>query len=413
MGIEFRRGGRQVSEKDFFKGIMEGALAHAMDVVVEKLQGKAASVVDPETGKHAPVFVRKIGTQGWIIHTNGSPAYARALEQRLGLSQGAVQAMNEPAKRERRVYLAHAHEDKAIVEPIARGLMQRGIDVWYDTWEIGYGDSLRRKMEAGLGDCTHFIVLLTEASMAKPWVNEEIDAGLMNAVEGTAKFIGLRHQLSIDAVSPFLRTRLTPELKPGEDGLDELAGEIQGLSKKPPLGERPRYVQAHEAGSVWSSSARGVAEYFVRHSQHGHPVDPQTTYAEIQRETGLPMPDVRVGVLDLIGAGLLEKRDYLGGEAAIWPKVDLFATFDGDFMPWNPEQDARDLAVHLVNLNVEQVQNDGVHHAIGWESRRFNAAAAYLVSAGVVKAIEWNDSSDYWPSVFVMGDELLRFVRNL
>ena len=36
--------------------------------------------------------------------------------------------------------------------------MQRGIDVWYDNWEIGYGDSLRRKMEEGLSECTHFVV---------------------------------------------------------------------------------------------------------------------------------------------------------------------------------------------------------------------------------------------------------------
>ena len=119
------------------------------------------------------------------------------------------------------------------------------------------------------------------------------------------------------------------------------------------------------------------------------------------------------GVLDLIGAGLLEKSDYLGGDAAIWPKTDLFATFDGDFMPWKPEQDARDLAVHLVNLEVEQVQVNDVHPALGWEPRRFNAAAAYLIAAHVVKAIEWNDSADYWPSAFVLGDELLRFVRNL
>jgi TIR domain len=413
MGIEFRRGGRKVSQKDFLRGITEDVLARAMDAGVEKLHGQMASVVDPETGKHAPVFVRKIGTQGWIIQTSGSPAYARALEQRLGLNQGDVQVINESEKREARVYLAHAHEDKAIVEPIARGLMQRGIDVWYDTWEIGYGDSLRRKMEAGLGDCTHFIVLLTETSMTKSWVNEEIDIGLMNAVEGTAKFIGLRHQLPIGAVSPFLQTRLTPELKPGEEGLDALAGEIFGLSKKPPLGETPRYVQAHVPGSTWSAAARGVAEFFVRHSEFGHPVDPQTTYAEIHQATGLPMPDVRVGVLDLVGAGLLEKRDYMGGEAVIWPKTDLFTTFDGDFMPWNPQRDAGDLATYLLNLEVPQVQTADVFPALGWEPRRFNAAAAYLLAARAVEAIEWNDSAEYWPAAFILGDALLRFVRNL
>src|SRR3546814_15951887 len=96
--------------------------------------------------------------------------------------------MNEPTSHVRRVYLAHASEDKALARPLAEGLMARGIDVWYDNWEIGFGDSLRRKMEEGLGDCTHFVVLLTATSIGKAWVNEEIYAGLMKAVAGNAKF---------------------------------------------------------------------------------------------------------------------------------------------------------------------------------------------------------------------------------
>ena len=277
-------------------------------------------------------------------------------------------------------------EVKGLVKPLAEGLMQRGINVWDDNWEIGYGDSLRRRMEEGLGDCTHFVVLLTETSIRKPWVNEEIDAGLMGAVEGNAKFIGLRHELPLASVSAFLKTRLTPEFKPGEEGLEALAGEIYGISKKPPLGKKPRYVQSHEAGSTWSASAQNVAEYFVRNSEHAQSMDPQASYAEIQQETGLPMSDVRIGVLDLIGAGLLEKQEYFGGEAHIWPKADLFVTFDADFMEWDPEKDARDLAVHLTNLDADQADASEVGRALGWEPQRFNAAAAYLVSARVVEA---------------------------
>jgi len=402
-----------VSQSNFFEGFMDDALEQVMSSYAEELHGKAASVVDPETGKHVPVFVRRIGTEGWAIHTSGSPAFARALEQRLGLNKGEVHGMNEPANRERLVYLAHASEDKAMVKPLAEGLMRRGINVWYDNWEIGYGDSLRRKMEEGLGDCTHFVVLLTETSIKKPWVNEEIDAGLMGAVEGTAKFIGLRHDLPLSSVSPFLKTRLTPEFKPGEEGLEALAGEIYGISKKPPLGEKPRYVQSHEAGSTWSASARTVAEYFVRSSKHAQSMDPQASYAEIQEETGLPMPDVRIGVLDLIGAGLLEKQEYFGGEGHIWPNADLFVTFDADFMDWDPENDARDLAVHLINLDTDQADASEVGPALRWEPRRFNAAAAYLVSARVVQPIEHMGGDAYWPCGFMMGDELLRFVRSL
>src|SRR3546814_6346513 len=59
-----------------------------------ELHGKAASVVDPETGKHVPIFVRRIGEEGWAIHTNGSSSFARALEIRLGLGKGEVRGMN-------------------------------------------------------------------------------------------------------------------------------------------------------------------------------------------------------------------------------------------------------------------------------------------------------------------------------
>ena len=97
--------------------------------------------------------------------------------------------MNQVARSDKRlVYLAHATEDKALARPIAEGLIARGIDVWFDQWEIGLGDSVRRKMDDGLGDCTHFVALLTHTSLKKAWVNEELDAGLLAAVEGTAKF---------------------------------------------------------------------------------------------------------------------------------------------------------------------------------------------------------------------------------
>jgi len=413
MGIEFSRGGRKMSQDDFFKGLTDDVVRKTMTAYAKQLHGKASSVVDPETGKHAPVFVRNIGKENLAVHTSGSAAFARALEQRLSLNKGEVRGMNEPGSRERRVYLAHASEDKHIAKPMAEELMGLGIEVWYDNWEIGYGDSLRRKMEEGLGSCTHFVVLLTETSIKKSWVNEEIDAGLMNAVEGTAKFIGLRHNLPLSAVSPFLKTRLTPEFKPDEEGLRALAGEIFGISKKPPLGEKPRYVEAHQSGSTWSVAARVVAEYFVRSSENGQPLQPMATHDEIHQETELSMPDVRIGVLDLVGAGLLEKHGYIGGDSHFSPKSDLFATFDGDFMDWNPEQDARDLAVHLLNLDSEQADACDVSESLGWQPRRFNAAAAYLVSARVVEPIEYMGGGDHWPPAFMLGDELLRFVRSI
>ena len=401
-----------MSAASFMKGIGDDLLNQAMDGYVEELHGKASSVVDPKTGKHAHVFVRRIGNDGFTIHTSGSPAFARALEQRLGLNRGEVHGMQEPANRKRLVYLAHASEDKDVALPLAKGLMERGIDTWYDNWEIGSGDSLRRKMEQGLGECTHFVVLLSEKSLEKPWVQEEIDAGLMSAVEGSAKFIGLRHGLPLERLSPFLRTRLSPDFTLNEESLETLAGDIYGVSRKPPLGEKPRYVQSHEEGSTWSVGARIVAEYFCRTSVAGRPWDPQVTFQVIHQETGLPMSDVRVGVLDLVGAGLMERSDTTGG-SRLSPKAELFATFDGDFMDWAPEKDAKDLAVFILNRGDTSARSSELGDALGWPARRFNPAAAYLVGAKAVKPYSTIDRGGYHPTGFRVGDELLRFVKSL
>jgi hypothetical protein len=320
--------------------------------------------------------------------------------------------MSEPTIREPHVYLAHATEDKGLAEPLARGLMARGIDVWYDSWEIRFGDSLVRKMGEGLVDCTHFIVLLTEKSIQKPWVNEEIDSGLMSAVEGKARFIGLRYKLPLSALTPFLRTKHTPEFELTAESLETLEGEIFGISKKPPLGEKPSYVRAHRADSKWSDATRSVAGYFIRNSKHAGDMDPEATYEAIQKETGLPMPDLRIAVLDLVEAGLLDKAGCLGGGESIWPSADLFINFDAEFMGWSPEKDGRDLAVFLQNRGADYVDAREIGAALGWQPRRFNPAAAYLVSAKAVRADDCTGISEYWPIGFYIGDELLRFVRS-
>jgi hypothetical protein len=103
--------------------------------------------------------------------------------------------------------------------------MAQGIDVWFDEWEIRAGDSLRRKMEEGLANCTHFVVLLTPNSLHKPWVETEIDAGFIRAVGGESRFIGIRAGVSVNDLSPFLRTLRCPEVR-----LDQQA-EVEALRR--------------------------------------------------------------------------------------------------------------------------------------------------------------------------------------
>ena len=122
-----------------------------MKELEQRIHAAAASIINPETGKYAEVFVRRTGETRLTLHTRGSPAFARELERRVGIDAGSIETMSTaPDDNVPRVYLAHASEDHAtLAKPLAERLMAKGIDVWFDAWEIRAGDSLRRKMEEG------------------------------------------------------------------------------------------------------------------------------------------------------------------------------------------------------------------------------------------------------------------------
>jgi len=78
-----------------------------------------------------------------------------------------------------RVFISHAHRDKAFVERLATDLRQAGLEVWYDAWEIKVGESIVQKINAGLQRSDYLIIILSPESVVSPWVQQELSAALM------------------------------------------------------------------------------------------------------------------------------------------------------------------------------------------------------------------------------------------
>jgi hypothetical protein len=315
-----------------------------------------------------------------------------------------------------RVYLAHASEDhETLAKPLARALIANGIDVWFDEWEIRTGDSLRRKMEEGLANSTHFIVLLTSNSLHKPWVETEIDAGFVRAVDGESRFMGIRVGVAVNDLSPFLRTLRCPELHLDQfSEVEALIADIHGVSRKPERGAAPRYVKTLLEGlKAWSASAVVVAEYLVRNSEFAKKFDPQTNVTEVAQTTGLPEEDIRLGLLDLVGNGLVEQSKSLSGSCAFWPNTSLFVEFDQHFLDFSPKQDAIAVANWLVSQGIEGIEiNKLAEHFPEWLPRRLNSALNYLDGAKLVQPLKALNSSP-WVMMFLrVTDHTRRFVRD-
>jgi hypothetical protein len=88
--LEFRSGGRRVSQNEFLENIKNEAIEAGMKQLEQQVHDAAASIIDPETGKHAEVFVRRRSPTELTLRTRGSPAFVRELEKRLGVEEGLM-----------------------------------------------------------------------------------------------------------------------------------------------------------------------------------------------------------------------------------------------------------------------------------------------------------------------------------
>ena len=283
-----------------------------------------------------------------------------------------------------RAFLCHATEDKAIARPLAEKLQRNGIETFYDEWEIGPGDSLPQKIAEGIGDCTHFIVLLTPISIEKPWVKAEMDAGLVRNIEGECKFVPLRCGLDVSRLPPLLKAKYSPALDSihDESSINELISFVHGISNKPPLGDPPQVFEGSSGGTLGlSPAAEAVVRIMVVGSEYGTNLDQPTPPDKLQEDTQLNDDDLVDALDELEGQGFIKTLHALGegplGCTHVLAEDALFVAFDRYFKQWNPEDDALRIAADLVNGKNGTVE--AMAQEYNWLPRRMNPAVSYLI----------------------------------
>jgi hypothetical protein len=321
----------------------EQMLRAAMNQVAEEMHRKVSAIRHPVTGEFPTVVVNGTSLEDMSMRIEGSPELLALVNERLGAISAESKSIGPHTPPSPKVFLSWGWEDKALAEPIAKALISKGIDTWWSEWCINAGDSLRQKIDEGLGDCTHFIALLTPQSIHKPWVNQEIDAGLtLKLSEKKISFIPLRHDLRVDELPPLLRGMLSPEISGPEHDLTSLINEIYGVSKKPPLGEPPVVVQTGQQSQTgYSPAATAIAKWFSDNTKDAYYADPTLTEDDLAAKLHLVKDDVT--------DALHELRSFVKVTFGhVIPEPELFAVFDKYWRDWNPEDDALKLALDLV-----------------------------------------------------------------
>ena len=154
-----------------------------------------------------------------------------------------------------KVFISYSHDSKEHrqwVLKLATKLVDNGVDVMLDQWDLGLGGDLTLFMERGIMGSDRVLVICTDSYVSKANAGKDgvgyermiVTAELVQDL-GTDKFIPVIRQASRKEKTPtFLGTRVYADFRNEsqyDEGFDKLLHELHRVPvvHKPPLGKRP------------------------------------------------------------------------------------------------------------------------------------------------------------------------------
>jgi TIR domain-containing protein len=391
---------------NFAKEIEKEMLNEVKKLVREKL----GTIRHPETGEFPTVTILGDDLENMKVSIEGSPELLQLVNERLeqddnfeDIKDYVGQTMNNNSPN---VFLSYASEDKDIAGKIAKKLQENGIETWWDGWCIRAGDSIRQKIDEGIEGCTDFIVLLSPDSITKPWVNQEIDAGFVRKLNAQCNFIPVRVNLPTSELSPLLLGITSPEINDFEKDVTKLINDIYGISIKPPLGSSPGIVEeAREKNTSYSAAATTIAKIFVEKSKTARSGDPSFRIQELQELTKLSEEDIEDALYEL--SGMVDVS-----HGSVFPKDEIYASFDKYWKDWDSAEDGLKIAADLVNDENFPSSVQQIAERYGWEPRRMNSALAYLINRNILRGKQVLTCASWITPSLDKTAETRRFVKS-
>ncbi len=132
------------------------------------------------------------------------------------------------------VFICHASEDKAsAAKPLADSLIEKGVNVWYDDFNLTIGDSLRQKIDEGLKQSRFGIVILSPSFFNKKWPQHELDGLTAKEMQGDKVILPVWHNITEVDVSNYSLT-LAGRMAGNTKDINDLVNKIMKVLESKP-----------------------------------------------------------------------------------------------------------------------------------------------------------------------------------
>ena len=148
-----------------------------------------------------------------------------------------------PNRDPHQVFISHAHEDDAFAHRLAADLRSEGWAVWIAPDSIAPGETWVDAINRGLDASSFYLLVLTPAAAASPWVNTETNVAISLEHQRLMRFIPL--DVSPSRPPPLWTAYQNVPFRDGyRPGLDHLLARLDGRPPRPANGQAAKDITA-------------------------------------------------------------------------------------------------------------------------------------------------------------------------
>lgn len=126
------------------------------------------------------------------------------------------------------IFISYASEDRdEVARPLAELLIKKGINVWFDEYELNVGSSLRNSIDKGLSNSDYGLVVLSLNFFKKQWTEYELNSLItLERAYSKKMILPVWHKLGVNDIIKYSPNLLDTVATKTDFGFDKVIADV-------------------------------------------------------------------------------------------------------------------------------------------------------------------------------------------